>query len=247
MPHLEGSVEGKAADDDRMPEASPDGRAGSSAPSREAGGDTQMRIAIFGATGGTGIELVGQTLERGHAVTAFVRDPASLARGGDGLTVVTGDVHDVAAVARCVRGQDAVVCALGSRELKKTMIRVIGTVSIIDGMKQEGVSRLIVVSAMGIGASWNDLSLVNRLFFATLLRGARADHETQEAAVMASGLDWTIVRPSALVDTPGTGGYGVGERVRATTSKIPRADVANAILNELADGLLVGKAVTITN
>jgi uncharacterized protein YbjT (DUF2867 family) len=114
-------------------------------------------------------------------------------------------------------------------------------------MKQEGVSRLIVVSAMGIGASWNDLSPINKLFFATLLSAARADHEAQEAAVMASGLDWTIVRPSALVDTPGTGVYGVGEGVRAKTSKIPRADVADAILNELAEGLLVGKAVTITN
>jgi hypothetical protein len=51
-------------------------RAGSSAPSREAGGGARMRIAILGATGGTGIELVGQALERGHAVTAFVRDPA---------------------------------------------------------------------------------------------------------------------------------------------------------------------------
>ena len=63
-------------------------RAGSPAPSREAGGDTRMRIAVFGATGGVGIELVGQALERGHAVTAFVRDPASLARGWDGLTMV---------------------------------------------------------------------------------------------------------------------------------------------------------------
>lgn len=206
-----------------------------------------MRIAVFGATGGTGIELVEQARERGHAVTAFVRDPAPLAHGGDGLTIMTGDIHDVAAVARCVQGQDAVLCALGSRDLKKTMIRATGTVSIIDGMKQEGVSRLIVVSAMGIGASWNDLSPINKLFFATFLSGARADHEAQEAAVTASGLDWTIVRPSGLVDTPGTGVYRAGEGIRATTSKIPRADVADLILNELAEGLLVGKAVTITH
>ena len=206
-----------------------------------------MKIAIFGATGGTGIELVKQSLERGHAVTAFVRDPTPLADSGDGLTIMTGDIHDMTDVARCVQGQDAVLCALGARDLKKTMIRTAGTANIINGMKQEGVNRLIVVSAMGIGASWNSLSRFNKLFFATLLRNARVDHEAQETAVKASDLDWTIIRPGGLVDTPGTGVYSVGENIRAETSKIPRADVADLILNELAEGALVGKAVTITN
>lgn len=205
-----------------------------------------MNVAVFGATGGTGRELVKQALERGHTVAAFVRDPAPLASGGDGLTVVTGDVYDGAAVARCVQGQDAVVCALGARHLKSTMIRATGTATIIAAMRLEGVRRLIVVSAMGIGASWHTLSPLNKLVLATLLRSTRADHEAQEEAVMNSGLDWTIVRPSGLVDTPGTGVYGVGEGIRATTAKIPRADVASMILDELAARKLVGKAVTIT-
>ena len=206
----------------------------------------EVNVAVFGATGGTGIELVRQALERGYAVTAFVRDPEPLADAGDSLTIVTGDIHDLADVARCVRGQDAVLCALGARDLQKTMIRAAGTVNIIHAMKQEGVRRLIVVSAMGIGASWNSLSLFNRLFFATVLRSARADHEAQEAAVTASGLDWTIVRPSGLVNTPGTGVYDVGESIRARTSRIPRADVARLILDELSERALIHKAVTIT-
>ena len=206
-----------------------------------------MKLVIFGATGGTGLELVKQALERGCAVTAFVRNPAPLADNGDGLTIITGDIYDKAAVARCLQGQDAVVCALGARDLQKTTIRTTGTVNIINGMKQAGVNRLLVVSAMGIGDSWHTLSLFNKLFFATLLRNARTDHEAQETAVKASGLDWTIVRPSGLVDTPGTGVYRVGENIRAKTSKIPRADVADLILNELTEGALIHKAVTITN
>ena len=139
------------------------------------------------------------------------------------------------------------MCALGSRDLKSTTVRTQGTINIIKAMKQNNVGRLLVVSAMGVGESWQDLSLFNKIFFATLLKSSRVDHEAQEKAVKASGLDWTIVRPSGLVDTPGTGTFMVGEHVRAKTSKIPRADVANLMLNELEAGSLLQKAVTITN
>lgn len=205
-----------------------------------------MHVAVFGATGGTGIELVRQALGRGVSVTAFVRDPGPLADAGPGLTIVTGDARNPADVARAVRGQDAVVCALGARDLKRTTIRATGTANIIRAMEQENVRRLIVVSAMGIGSSWASLSLFNKVFLATLLRSGRADHEAQEAAVMASGLDWTIIRPSGLVDTPGTGVYDVGPNIRARNSRIPRADVAHLILNELSAGALIRQAVTIT-
>ena len=95
-----------------------------------------MKLAIFGATGGTGTELVKQALERGHSVIAFVRNPAQLANKGDGLTVMTGDIHDLASVERSIQWQDAVICALGARDLKKTMIRTAGTVNIITAMKK---------------------------------------------------------------------------------------------------------------
>jgi putative NADH-flavin reductase len=160
---------------------------------------------------------------------------------------MAGDIYDKQSVARCVQGQDAVLCALGARDLKKTMVRTTGTVNIINAMKQNNVRRLLVVSAMGIGTSWNTLSLLNRLFFATILSSARSDHEAQETAVEASGLDWTIIRPSGLVNTPGTGVYMFGENIRAKTSKIPRADVADLMLNALEAGSLVHQAITITN
>jgi putative NADH-flavin reductase len=205
-----------------------------------------MKVAIFGATGGTGAEVVKQALERGHTVTAFVRNPGVLAEQ-DRLQIVTGDIYNPENVEQAVQGQEAVICALGARDLKKTMIRTEGTRSIISAMKKHQVKRLIVVSAMGVGVSWGSLSLVNKAFFAILLKSTRQDHEAQEAAVKASGLDWTIIRPSGLVNTPRTGVYNVGENIRAKTSQIPRADVADLILNELEKRALIGKAVTITN
>ena len=207
-----------------------------------------MKIAIFGATGKTGIELVKQALEQGHAVTAFVRDPARLAIENENLTFVTGDVFDPSSVAKAVEGQDSVICALGAgSELKKTTVRTTGTINIISSMQKNNIKRLIVVTAMGVGESWDTLSLFNKLFFATLLKSSREDHEKQEVAVKESGLDWTIVRPSGLTETPRTGIYDVGENILATTSKIARADIADLILKELEQNMLIGKAVTITN
>ncbi len=206
-----------------------------------------MKLAIFGSTGKTGIEIVRQALEEGHSVTAFVRDPAGMPIKDDRIEFMVGDVFDRESVATAVAGQDAVICALGARDLKRTTVRTAGTINMIAGMKTHGVKRLVVVTAMGIGESWKTLSVGNKLFFGTVLKSARADHESQEAAVKESGLDWTIIRPSGLTDTPRTGSYEVGENIPAKTSQIPRADVADLILKVVEENTLVGKAVTITN
>ena len=206
-----------------------------------------MKLVVFGATGGTGREVVQQALEAGHAVTSFVRDPSRLGDLVGKIKVITGDIHELDAVKQAVQGQDAVVCALGSRDLKSTTLRTDGTVNIIEAMKDNQVQRLIVVSAMGIGESWNTLSLSSKLFFATVLRSARVDHESQEEAVRNSGLDWTIIRPSGLTDGPRRGDYRFGENIETKSSTIARADVADLILKSLEDGNLIGKAPTITN
>ena len=206
-----------------------------------------MELVIFGASGKTGVELVKQALEKEHTVTAFVRDPSRLSIKHDQLDIKIGDVFNSENVAHAVKGQDAVVCVLGSSELKKTTIRSAGTASIIQAMKQENIRRFIVVSAMGTGDSWDTLSSTGKFLYATLLKSSREDHEAQEAAVKKSDLDWTIIRPSGLTDGPKTGEYEVGENIPAKTSRISRADVADLILKELEQNAFIGKAVTITN
>lgn len=206
-----------------------------------------MKLVVFGATGGTGQEIVKQSLAQGHQVTAFVRDPAKMSLEDDNLKVITGNVHDLDAVRQAVKGQDAVICSLGSNELGRTTVRAEGTANIIKAMRDDPVQRLIVITAMGVGESWSTLSFVNRLFFATVLRSARQDHENQELYVKESDLDWTIFRPSGLTDGPLTERYAIGENIQSGTSQISRADVAHAIIKELHDNTFVHKAVTITN
>jgi len=74
-----------------------------------------MKLLIFGATGGTGRELVDQALAQGHEVTAFVRNPAKVTTKHERLKVVKGNILDCHSVGTAVAGQDAVFSALGVR------------------------------------------------------------------------------------------------------------------------------------
>jgi putative NADH-flavin reductase len=206
-----------------------------------------MKVVIFGASGKSGQEIVKQSLANGHQVTAFVRDPSSMDAESESLQIISGDVLDPDAVTQAVAGQDAVICALGTNSLGKTTLRSDGTGNMIRAMEDRQVKRLIVISAMGIGDSWSTLSTSNKLFFNTVLRNTKKDHELQEVMVKKSSLEWTIVRPSGLTDDPLTESYNLGENILANSSRISRADVAHCIVRELDDKLLIGKAVTITN
>src|SRR5271167_4478752 len=198
-----------------------------------------MRVVIFGSTGGTGQQLVEQALERGHLVTAFVRNPAKLTITHKDLTIAKGDVLDYAAVEAAVRGQDAVLSALGARTLAKTTMLSEGTKHILGAMEKLGVRRFVSESSLGVGDSYGQLNfLFTYVVLPLLLRRAFADKEVQEQAIRSSGgVDWVIVRPAMLTNGPRTGKYrtGFAVRDRSITGKISRADVADFMLNQMSD------------
>jgi NAD(P)-dependent dehydrogenase (short-subunit alcohol dehydrogenase family) len=113
-----------------------------------------VKLAVFGATGGVGRQLVTQALDAGHHVTAYVRNPAKLAVRHANLTVLAGELVDRDAVQRAVHGADAVISALGpSLDRKATgMPLVDGTRTIVDAMSTEGVDRYIGIAT----PSWRD-------------------------------------------------------------------------------------------
>ncbi len=197
-----------------------------------------MKLVIFGATGTIGRQVVEQALEQGHTVTAFARNPAKLDLQHPQLTRYPGDVMDLPAVEQAVRGQDAVVCVLGSGKKLTGTIRSAGTRQIIQAMENVGVRRLICQSTLGVGESWGNLDFYWKyVMFGFILRQVFADHERQERIVKQSGLDWTIVRPGAFIDGPRTGQYRYSFPATDQTIqlKISRADVADFILKQLSD------------
>jgi putative NADH-flavin reductase len=195
-----------------------------------------MKVAVFGATGSVGRLIVQQAVEAGHTVTAFVRDPAKLGIQHTNLRLALGDAMDPAAVESAVRGQDAVVCALGAGA--KGGIRAEGTHNIVRAMEKTGVRRLVCQSTLGVGDSRANLNFFWRhIMFGLFLRQAYADHVAQESHVTRSRLDWTIVRPGAFTDGPRTGRYrhGFPPTDGAGRHTISRADVAEFVLKQLTD------------
>ena len=190
-----------------------------------------MKIALFGATGGTGQQLLEQAIKSGHQVTALVRDPAKLERKNSALTVIAGNVLQPADVDKVVSGADAVICSLGNTSNNPDMMVTQGTRNIIDAMQRLNVRRLLVVSSLGVGDSKDQVPFFFKVLMKTALRKTMEDKEAQEAAVRASRLDWTIVRPGGLTNDPPTGTYRVGADL--TAGRITRADVADFILKEL--------------
>lgn len=195
-----------------------------------------MKIVVFGATGGTGRELVGQALERGHDVTAQARSPEKLAElAHEHLEVVQGDVLAPTDVERAVTGQDAVLCAIGAGAERSTL-REDGTRNIVAAMEATGVRRLVCLSSLGVGDSRANLGFFTKhVVVGIFLRHAFADHERQEAVIRNSSLDWTIVRPPHLKEGPRTGEYrhGFAPTDRDIQGWISRADVADFMLNQL--------------
>ena len=84
-----------------------------------------MRVLVFGATGGTGKQLVQQALDQGHDMTAFARDPRKVTLTHSRLRVGAGDVLRAESVDAAMAGQDAVVSALDTRLPLKILIPII--------------------------------------------------------------------------------------------------------------------------
>jgi uncharacterized protein YbjT (DUF2867 family) len=198
-----------------------------------------MRVLIVGATGGTGRQLVSQALERGHDVRAFVRAPNRLGIQHQRLTLAQGNVLDYDSVQAAVRGQNAVLSALGhKRWLYPNRILSTGTRHIVRAMEVHGVRRLVCETALGIGDSRGGAGLYYTLFVAPfILPFYFRDKERQEAIIRASSLEWVIVRPGMLTDGPARGVYREGVRVGhwLRTCRISRADVADFMLRQLTE------------
>lgn len=206
-----------------------------------------MRVLIIGATGGTGRELVKQALERGHEVTAFARNPARVRIQHERLSVVRGNVLDRSSVETAIKGQDAVLSALGhKRWIFPSSTLSEGTRSIVESMQRHGVRRLICETSLGVGDSRGRLGLYYSLFVIPFIVFFYfRDKRKQEEVIRESGLDWVIVRPGRLTNGRKRGEYRHGLKIGSYiwTVSISRADTADFMLSQLENDTYLRHAV----
>jgi putative NADH-flavin reductase len=209
-----------------------------------------MKVVVFGATGGTGREVAGQALAKGHEVSAFVRNADALGELRERVRVVLGDATgDPARVEAAIQGQDVVVSALGRRKsFRSAGLIERSMAAIIPAMQRSGVRRIFTVSACGVGETRRQAPLVPRIMYRLLLEDIFADKAIGDAMLRSSGLDWTILYPTLLSDAPMGGRYRVGEYLELEgLPKIARADVAHFIVSHLAGDKYVRKGLVMSN
>jgi nucleoside-diphosphate-sugar epimerase len=204
-----------------------------------------MNTVIFGANGATGRLLIDQALEQGHEVTAAVRNPEALDRSHPRLSIARVDVLDAGQVDAVIASADAdaVVSSLGvpfGRHPIDLYSR--GTGNIVEAMTAHGVRRLLVTSSSAADPAVRFknsgggvlLEALKPLVIFVMGRTTYTDMRRMETLVAASGLDFTIVRPSGLFDADTVSDYRVEEsHVRGAFTA--RIDLANFMIAALAD------------
>lgn len=205
-----------------------------------------MKIALFGGTQGIGLQLLKLALEQGHTVQVLARTPGKITLNHPNLTVIQGDVLNETAVSQTLQGTNTVVVSLGTTANNPGQVVSEGTKLVINQMKQQGLTRLVVVTSLGVGESKDQVPFFFKILMKTFLKNVMADKEIQENLVKESQLAWTIVRPGGLTDKPAAGQYNVSTGRELPARMVSRADVAAFILQLLAQNQYLQQAVGIS-
>ncbi|QHF30090.1 NAD(P)-dependent oxidoreductase [Pseudomonas sp. R32] len=188
------------------------------------------KIAIIGATGRAGSQLLEEALRRGHRVTAIARDISKL-QGREGVNAVALDVSDAAALEQAVAGHDVVLSAAHFSSIKPQ--------AIIEPVKRAGVKRLLVVGGAGSLLLPSGHKVIDSPDFPEAYKAeATAGGHYLDILRQEKELDWTFLSPSAeFVEGARSGAYKLGKDhlLIGTDGKswISFADYAIAMLDEV--------------
>jgi putative NADH-flavin reductase len=211
-----------------------------------------MTIAVVGATGRTGRQLVIEGLRRGHSVKAVARHPEDLDIQHENLVLETVDVLDRESLSAALGECESVISALGvGTSRKPTTVYSQGTENELFAMGNNHIRKLVAISAVPAGpksglpvmARTVGIPLLNALFGATY-----RDMRRMEQLLSGSEVSWIALRPPRLVDKPARGTYRLDENGLPSKGRsITCADLAGALLDVLDRVDLFGKSVYVSN
>ncbi len=193
-----------------------------------------MKILVAGSTGKTGLRLVHELHGRGHAPVAMVRDTSDTSGLPDTVEQRTADLTELAD--DVTLGCEVVVFAAGSgggtsEEMTDKVDRD-GAKKLIDLSVGNGIRRFVMLSSIGADDPDEDHELAHYL---------KAKHAADEH-LMATDLEYAILRPVALTDDDGSSEVRLGENVDPR-GKAARGDVARLLADAVEAPEWVGKAL----
>ncbi|WP_424001199.1 NAD(P)-dependent oxidoreductase [Maribacter sp. IgM3_T14_3] len=216
-----------------------------------------MKILILGATGRTGKWILAEALERGYKINCLVRKPEAIKQNHSALKIYKGSPESISELESALKGCDAIISALNiSRKsdfpwsklrTPKTFLSDVMK-NIITLSTNIKIDRIVVCSAWGVADTEKEIPLWFNWFIKNSNIGvAYKDHERQENLLKSSTLNWTIVRPSGLVDLSKSQtiieSYNNEPKPKITIS---RKSVAEFMVKTLSDKKLIGKAPVIS-
>ena len=216
-----------------------------------------MNIAIFGASGATGTLLTQRCLAAGHNVTALLRTPEKFSLR-DRIRVLQGSPFDLASARKTIEGADVVLSTLGASSLKKEDVLERAVPQIITAMQQTAsqpkpVRRIIVLGSAGALPTSLDKQpawrrwIVQNIVYKTFLKWPVASQISQWNDLSHSDLDWTMIMPPMLTNTPAHGSYRIdGDALPRNGSRISREDVADFMMRQIDDPQWSKKGVYIS-
>ncbi|CAM4206130.1 NAD(P)-dependent oxidoreductase [Paenibacillus typhae] len=199
-----------------------------------------MDVVVIGASGTIGKAIVQEALKRKHEVTAAVRHPESLELQHERLQIVRVDALDPASVAAAVAGHGEIISAFGPDPGQENdLLRAAD--SLIEGLQQAGVERLIIVGGAGSLKTESGEWLMDTAGFPGELRPLAAAHAHAYEIYRGSELDYTYISPpAAIVSGRRTGMFRIGLDRLITDengeSSISVEDFAAAVVDELEEG-----------
>ncbi len=189
-----------------------------------------MKLALIGATGNVGAKILAEALDRGHQVTAIVRNVEKL-RAHPKLTAKRADVADQAGLAKLLAGHDAVISSVHFSAFDPQKL--------IGAVKTAGVKRYLVVGGAGSLEVKPGAQLVDQPSFPAAYKGeALKGRGFLQLLRGENELEWTFLSPSAVI-APGerTGKFRLGGDQLLVDgngeSRISQEDYAVALIDEV--------------
>lgn len=209
-------------------------------------------IAIIGATGATGKQVLEGAMARGFKIRVLARTPAKLESVKDSIEIVKGSVDDLAVVKQLIDGVDVVLSTLGTSK-KPNYIVEKGVKVILQAIEaSQNKPRFIHMSAVGLGDSKEQCRkswlwyLIVKLTFPLVGSELFADMERAEELIVRTEVVNYVILRAAILNDKEARGYVVRRTEEAVGGMfISRKDIAAFMLDVVKDTTYDGKAISL--